>query len=167
MTSPTDRAALIHETVESIAVLSRAFARRSGKPFADLDLSGRHLSVLFELARHGSLTMSHLAKLLDLTAGAVTQTVQVLVEGRLVEVTADPADRRVRRAALLPAAAGRIAEFEAAYRTAVTPAFSGIADADLQVLASVLTDLRAGMDGRDAPGPEATEREAPGPESQQ
>lgn len=147
MTSPTDRAALIHETVESIAVLSRAFARRSGKPFADLDLSGRHLSVLFELARHGSLTMSHLAKVLDLTAGAVTQTVQVLVEERLVEVTADPADRRVRRASLLPAAAGRIAEFEAAYRTAVTPAFSGIADADLHALTTVLAELRAGIDG--------------------
>lgn len=132
----------ITSVVESVAVLSRAFAARSGRPFGELRLSGRHFDVLFALTRTGGQSMSQLAAAAGVTRGAMTQTVDPLREAELVEVVPDPHDGRGRLVSLTESARRRVAAFERDYVAAVAHAFDGLDDDELRRLAALLDAVR-------------------------
>jgi len=67
--------------------------------------SRTQLEIIIHLYKSGSLSTSELSKLLGLTPGAVTQTVETLTKKGLVERTTDSDDRRVINHSL--SAAGR------------------------------------------------------------
>lgn len=136
------RRAEIARIVESVAVLSRSFSARSGRPFGELRLGGRHLDVLFALTRSGSLSMSELATAQGVTRGAMTQTVEPLRETGLVDVTTDPADGRGRLVSLTASARTRVAEFERDYVEAVSSAFDGLDGDEVRRLAELLDVVR-------------------------
>jgi DNA-binding MarR family transcriptional regulator len=140
MTAP--RRSHVTRVVEDIAVLARAFSARSGRPFGELTLNGRHLDVLFALARAGQRSMSQLAEAAGVTRGAMTQTIEPLRASGLVEVAPDPDDGRGRVVALTAQARERIAEFERDYVDAVAHAFDGLDDDEVARLAELLDRLR-------------------------
>lgn len=137
------RVAQISRSVEAIAMLSHAFAAQVGRPFGATRLGGRHLDVLFQLARRSPQSMSELAVAGCVTRGAMTQAIDPLRAAGLVDVAPDPADGRGRQVALTDRARAEIMRFEADYVAAVADAFDDLSDTEVSDLADILSRVVA------------------------
>ena len=134
-----NRDADIGRILAAAAELTRQVRRMRSSPFAADGLSGRQVDALFVLARSGiGMTPSALAETLGVTAGAVTQLVDPLVERSLVERRAHPDDARSRLLTLTEDATGRIGDFEADVRAHLADRFGALDDAALARLAEAL-----------------------------
>lgn len=111
--------------LNDVARLIRTLADRRARA---LGMTRAQWMILFRLRRHGGLTQRELAEILEVEPITVGRLVDRLAARGLVERRADPADRRVWRLHLTPAAAPVLAEldkvrvaFDAAATAGLTP----------------------------------------------
>ncbi|WP_210506345.1 MarR family winged helix-turn-helix transcriptional regulator [Naasia sp. SYSU D00057] len=129
----------IARVLEGVVLLSRTLTSHRRAPFAARRLTGTQIETLFLLAhRSGPLTPGRLARLLGITAGAVTQLLDGLREEGLVEVTANPEDARSRIVSLTRDAAAEVARFESEAVVSLLPRFAALTDGELTELADLL-----------------------------
>ncbi len=89
-----DRTQLVRETIQAFVdlVMIQKFADIPG--WVDFDLTASQVRAIYFLAAHERLTVSDLARLLEMGKPAASILVQQLVEHHLVERSEDPEDRR-------------------------------------------------------------------------
>ena len=90
---------LIHDT-------ARLIRRRFGLSIRDLELTQAKWRVLTTLLERPGISQSELAERLDIEKAPLGLALDWLEQAGWIERKADPADRRVRRAALLPRVPG-------------------------------------------------------------
>lgn len=138
-TEETSRDSDIGRVLAAAAELTRQVRRMRTSPFAGDALSGTQVDALFLLARAADgMTPSALAEALGVTAGAVTQLVDLLAERSLVTRRAHPDDARSRLLLLTDDARARVSAFEAEVRAHSGERFATLDDAALSRLADQL-----------------------------
>jgi DNA-binding MarR family transcriptional regulator len=102
---------LLQQIFERLFSLMKQIHRDIGpqEPF----LSPPQARLVFTIARYKDegLSVKELARIVNMTPGAITQFVDVLIEKNLVKRTEDSHDRRIVRLKLAPAAKNQMAQF--------------------------------------------------------
>ena len=136
-----ERTQRIAEVLTAVVGLSRE-VRAGRPPFVGRHLSRSHVDLLYVLAHHpGPVTPSRMAAVLGLTAGAVTQLVDVLEADGLLSREAHPSDARSRILRLTPNAEAEIAAFERQVVAGLVPRFAALTDRQLISLTQLLRRL--------------------------
>ena len=145
---PSDRPEIqVFDEIQAIEALLRAsITRRLPKA-----LTYPQYEVLNHLVRAGgSRTPAQIARSLQMTKGAITNTLQQLCSGELVTVTGDEADRRKKHVALAPAGKAAYGAAMAALRPRLERLREGFTDREFRDALPFLTALRAWLE--DSPG---------------
>ena len=139
---PADRAAQIGSVLESITALSLALARPRTTPFGDAVLTRTQMEILFALAHAVEpVTPGRLATTVNVTPGAITQSMDQLRGLHLVEQSSSGRDARVRVWRLTEAAAAQVAEFEARTVERTAPWFAALTGEELGDLAGLIAKV--------------------------
>lgn len=141
MMKTTSRDELLAQIIERIGVLTRDFAARGTYPFKTRGLSRAQMSLLFQLSRSDAASVAELAERLNVTSGAVSQTVDALRSVGLVTSEVNSDDRRGRVIRLTDEARVEVDEFERAYVAAAAPQFDALSEVDLAELARILSQV--------------------------
>lgn len=128
--------------LESVVTLSRELTAPRQTPFGDTVLTRTQLDILFVIAHaQEPVTPGHLAATLRVTPGAITQTVEQLRRGGLVEQSISDKDGRARVLALTESSRDDVEAFEAAAVARLSPLFAALSNEELAVLVSTLTKV--------------------------
>lgn len=133
-----DRKQSLERVIDRIGVITRDFAAKGTYPFMSRRLGRAPMNLLFALSRCDSASVAELAKVLSVTSGAVSQTLEALVTAGLVTSDVNPADRRGRLIALTPQARSEVAQFERQYFDDLAPLFDGLSTPDIAELDRIL-----------------------------
>lgn len=136
---PRARAERIDSVLVPLVRLGRAVQRAQRMPFEGRVRGRTDLEALFLLAHAVEpITPKRLAEELDVTPGAVTQLVDRLRADGILEQHPHPADARSRIVRLTADAEREVAVYEREVIDTVAPAFAGLDDAELGLLAGLL-----------------------------
>ncbi|WJY28360.1 MULTISPECIES: MarR family winged helix-turn-helix transcriptional regulator [Sporosarcina] len=111
--------------------------RDMGRIWKDIFIShfpGSQSQLVFTLARKGRLKMSELAKILGLTAGAVTAASDKLIENGYVLRIRDDKDRRIIYLEITDKGRKELQQLRLAGRRKMAEAFAGMDAAQLEVM---------------------------------
>ncbi len=144
---------LIHDT-------ARLIRRRFGLSIRDLQLTQAKWRVLTALMERPGISQSELAERLDIEKAPLGLALDWLEQAGWIERKADPADRRVRRAALLPRAEPALARMSERFRAIEANYLRGF---DAEEVAQMLESLQVIRDTlrAAAPTPASAARTAP------
>jgi DNA-binding MarR family transcriptional regulator len=132
----------VETILTAVAGLNRHLTAARQAPFRGRRLGRSHIDALFVLAhRRRTVTPSSLASTLGVTAGAVTQLLEILLAAGLVESDLNPRDGRSRILKLPERARAEIAEFEQQVVADLTPRFEVLTDTQLATLADLISRL--------------------------
>ena len=123
---------LIHDT-------ARLIRRRFGLSIRDLQLTQAKWRVLTALMERPGISQSELAERLDIEKAPLGLALDWLEQAGWIERKADPADRRVRRAALLPKAEPALARMSERFRAIEANYLRGF---DAEEVAQMLESLQ-------------------------
>lgn len=139
MSCADDRNGAVRRVLGGVAALSRQLSSEQRRPFEGRVLPGSQLSVLFFLARTPTgLTPRRLARLLDVTAGAITQLVDGLRADGHVEIRVNPDDARSRIIYLSPRARDEVELFESGTAARLQHQFAPLTTPELATLAELI-----------------------------
>ena len=128
----------LHETAHA---MRRAFDRRA----VSLGVTRAQWKVLFRLTRFPGLRQVELAEMLDVEPISLSRIVDRLEEAGLVERVPDPADRRAWRLQVTGKAEPLVAKLKALGLQLIDEAFEGIEREDLELVRSVLAQVRENL----------------------
>ncbi len=134
---------LIHDT-------ARLIRRRFGLSIRDLQLTQAKWRVLTTLMERPGISQSELAERLDIEKAPLGLALDWLEQAGWIERKADPADRRVRRAALLPRAEPALARMSERFRAIEANYLRGF---DAEEVAQMLESLLVIRDALRAAAP--------------
>jgi DNA-binding MarR family transcriptional regulator len=135
----TDRADHIRSVLDSVVGVSRAIAAPRSTPFGEAVLTRTQLDILFRLAHANSpVTPGGLAEALQVTPGAITQSLEQLRRAGFVQQQVAPHDGRTRVLHLSDDARMQVEAFETATVGRAAPWFTGLTDGQLTELAALL-----------------------------
>ncbi len=137
---------LIHDT-------ARLIRRRFGLSIRDLQLTQAKWRVLTALMERPGISQSELAERLDIEKAPLGLALDWLEQAGWIERKADPADRRVRRAALLPKAEPALARMSERFRAIEANYLRGF---DAEEVAQMLESLQVIRDTLRAAAPTPT-----------
>ncbi|HUC20247.1 MAG TPA: MarR family transcriptional regulator [Candidatus Polarisedimenticolaceae bacterium] len=120
----------------ALASLRRAIAAAREKSILGLHYSRTQLEIIFLLNKLPGQTTGELAKRLFLTSGAVTQTVETLVQRGVMSRTADSKDRRIIRLNLTPTGLEVATDMHAARHKRIASLISKMSPAEAEALIS-------------------------------
>lgn len=126
------------ELGETSLMLRRFFDREVGTA----GVTSTQWRVLLRLAREPGLKQVELAERLDVEPITACRIVDRLEESGLVERRRDPADRRVWRLAITPAAEPLVERLRAMGETVAQAAFAGLSGAEIEQARSLLARVR-------------------------
>ena len=132
--------------------VSRLFRRRFDRAAQPLGLTRAQWLCLGRLARFPGVTQRELAELMDVAPITLSRIVTRLEREGLVTRRADPADRRVRRLYLTPAAGPLIAELFTLARRLEDEILAVLTPVERRQLKDMLDRLARRLGGR--PGPD-------------
>ncbi|HYZ33270.1 MAG TPA: MarR family transcriptional regulator [Crenalkalicoccus sp.] len=148
MTIPYDQDFLLvlHEVARLVRTLFDRRARAHG-------MTRAQWMILARLRRHDGLTQRELAEILEVEPITVGRLVDRLEARGMVQRCADPADRRVWRLHLTPAATPVLAEIDEARHTFDALATKGLAEADRAAAIAALLKMKSNLlAAAEAPG---------------
>ena len=99
------------------------------------------MNLLFALSQSEGISVAQLAERLQVTSGAVSQTVDVLREAGLVTSDVNPADRRGRILRLTPEARVEVDQFQQSYFDGLAPRFASLSLGEIVELDRILATL--------------------------
>lgn len=101
------------------------------------------MNVLFTLSQTNGASVADLARLLSVTSGAVSQTVDGLRAAGLVTSEVNPRDRRGRIIRLTATARIEVDEFQQRFVEVTSPRFDALNMADITELDRILSLIRS------------------------
>lgn len=129
--------------IEKMVWVIKSLHARHGFPFGESKLNRLQVMVMFFIFRKKDGTNAkELAKFLNVTSGAVTQFIDVLVEKKLLQREEDSTDRRVTKILLTTGARQKFAAFKKTYYKSVSPAFDGLSDEEVGVFIRLLGKIK-------------------------
>lgn len=129
---------LLHDVSQHIRYAFEARARSIG-------VTRPQYRVLLYLARHDGPTQSEIADALDVERITLGRMVDRMSEAGLIERRADPADRRVWRVHMLPAAEGMVEQLSRIGGAIEHEAMTHLTEAERLQLKQLLFKLRDGL----------------------
>lgn len=108
----------IYCTNSAIRRAARQLGQLYDDAMGDTGLKGTQFSLLSQIARDGEPSQKALAEAMRMDLSALGHTLKPLIRDGLVEMLADPDDRRVRRVRLTAAGAARQAELVERWKVA-------------------------------------------------
>ena len=130
--------------LESIGCLTREFNANYDYPFVGYSLHKPQIEVLFMLSQTQHLTIGQISKKLNVTSGAVTQTVHSLEKLNLVRKSGSLDDGRVQHVRLSDEAKREIESFQEKYIDSVGRPFSKLTAGELTQLDTLLDKVKKG-----------------------
>ncbi len=131
--------------------VSRLFRRRFDRAAQPLGLTRAQWLCLGRLARFPGVTQRELAELMDVAPITLSRIVTRLERDGLIARRADPADKRVRRLHLTPAAEPIIAELFTLARQLEDDILAVLTPAERRQLKDMLDRLARRLAGRESP----------------
>ncbi len=112
--------------------------------FAGHNLSRIQAELIFLAAEHkeSGISVKDAAKKLQVTSGAVTQLVDLLIARGLIERAENPSDRRSILLRATDAVDTDQLTFEAYYTRHVSPMFNGLSDAEIGQLIQLISKIK-------------------------
>jgi len=112
----TDREKILNTLINKLIQVIKGMHNNQNFPFGDLMLNRQQVMILFFIAdkQNGAL-VKELANFLQVTPGAITQFVDVLVKYKLVKRETDMNDRRSTRMILSKSAKNKFQKFKKNY----------------------------------------------------
>jgi DNA-binding MarR family transcriptional regulator len=132
---------LLQQILEQIASVIKQ-VHREVMP-RDFFLSPPQAKLLFLIDKHKEtgVSVKELARMADITPGAITQFVDALIKKDMVRREADAKDRRVVRLKLTPAAKGQIDKFKKDFFAYAARKFDVLSTDELKVLGELLAKV--------------------------
>ncbi len=120
-----------------------------------LGMSMAQLNIMYTLHRHGEMTMSHLADVLNVSFSSATGLIDRMEERGFIERIRVPEDRRIVVVRLTAAGEALLEEVDALSGDLLRQVLVGLEPAQLDGMAQAIADLRAAVEIRhhDGPGP--------------
>jgi DNA-binding MarR family transcriptional regulator len=129
----------IQELVSTVSCIYREITAGNCYPFDTCSLSKPQADILFVISEHKEgISVKELAKIINVTSGAITQFINSLVEKNLVERREDTKDRRILQLHLTSQAQEKFRDFKKQYFHAVNPAFDALSDKEIETLIALL-----------------------------
>jgi len=136
---------LLKSVIEKMGSIMRGMYAANEFPFGEAKVGGRQIRILFYLSRRQEgVSVKELAEMLNVTSGAVTQFIDVLVEKNLVRRDEDSNDRRLLRMKLTKSAINNFGEFKLNYFARVSRAFDLLSDEEIHTLITMLDKISVG-----------------------
>lgn len=137
------RQELVQALMEKMICVVKSMHAGHGIPFGEFKLSRPQVMVLFFIARKKEGVLAkELALFLNVTSGAITQFIDILVQKKLLVRTADQYDRRTIRIQLTPFAQKKFAAFKKSYYSSVSPAFNNLSESEMQQIMAFLQKIK-------------------------
>lgn len=128
-----DREELVQSLIEKMTCVVKSMHANHGFPFGELKLNRPQVMILFFISKKKEgVSSKELAKFLNVTSGAITQFIDVLVEKKLVQREEDSKDRRLLRIKLTKTAKDKFEAFKKVYYRSVTPAFDKLSEKEME-----------------------------------
>jgi DNA-binding MarR family transcriptional regulator len=136
-----DPAGIAEPLVEALSSFRRSVRRAAGRPWPVADLSGSQAELVRLVRREPGIPVSAAAQRLSLAGNTVSTLVGQLVDAGLLQRAVDPADRRVARLTVTPAARRRIEGWRDRRIERVTEGLARLDPADRSVLETAIPVL--------------------------
>jgi DNA-binding MarR family transcriptional regulator len=104
-------------------------------------------------SRDDGISVTELARVANITPGAITQFTDVLIAKDLVKREEDPVDRRVIRLKLTPSARGQMEKLRKDFVGSATPMFDVLSTDELKQLVNILTKVSPELQSGEKPAP--------------
>jgi MarR family transcriptional regulator, transcriptional regulator for hemolysin len=128
--------------LNDVARLLRTYADHRAAQFG---ITRAQWAVLVRVQRAEGLNQSELAETLDLQPITLTRLLDKLCDNGLIERRADPADRRVKRLFLTPAARPLLEQLSVLGEETMANALSGVEQASVQQMIEQFTIVRENL----------------------
>jgi len=133
------REELLRSLVDAMGTVWRSMHSGSGFRFGRATVGLPHVRILIYLdGRPEGVAAKDLAERLGVTAGAITQVIDALVEKGLVARQEDPGDRRSLRIGLTEYARNNMDDFKRDYISSISRVFDPLTDEDLLNVITIL-----------------------------
>ena len=136
-----DRTEAINEIITYISSIKRALQGRAYRCCDGSSLTGGQVSVLFGIKHFGPINAQDLANKLAFTAGAVSQTIESLLESGLIKRTPRADSRRTFDLALSDIGMQKMAEIEQERNDMIEHTTTDFTDTELMQLAALLQKI--------------------------
>lgn len=139
------REELLQSLIEKMVNIIKCVHAKHGFPLCGFKLSRPHIMILLFISKHkeGASTKD-LAKLLNVTSGAITQFIDTLVERKLVKREDDPKDRRILRLTLTKSAQKKFTVFKKNYYKSVSHIFNELNEKEIKQFIILLNKINIG-----------------------
>ena len=139
--SPGAREDLLQRTVESLSSIVRQLHRVAW--LQEFGLSPSQARLAFVIARSGEvgISVTELARIMQVTPGAITQTADALIEQGLLSREEDPDDRRMVRLKLTPEATSHMRDFRHRFLASMAGPFEVLSTDELRQLNDLLAKV--------------------------
>jgi len=140
---PKTREDLLQDLMEQIFLVGKQI--HHSVPHKGPLFSPPQARLLFTIASHKDegISVKELAEKANVTPGAITQFVDVLVKKQMVRRDEDPGDRRIVRLTLTDSARNKFKEFRNLFLSSATRAFEVLSDDEIIQLIGLLAKVSA------------------------
>ncbi len=136
-----DRTEAITEIITYISSIKRALQGRTYRCHDGTHLTSGQLGVLFGIKHHGPISAQDLATRLAVTAGAVSQTVESLLESNFIERTPRADSRRTFDLNLSDSGAQKLMEIELERYAMIEQTTTDLTDDELVLFVTLLQKI--------------------------
>ena len=124
------RQARLHDAIEALFFGYRAFTDRADRILARQDLGRTHHRILYFVGRNPGVSVKGLLEILSVSKQAINAPLRQLMDLRLIAMTADSADRRMKNLNLTAAGKALEGELTGAQMQHLAKAFEAAAPGD-------------------------------------
>lgn len=141
---------LLQRTIEKLFSVVRQMHREVSHE--ESILSHPQARLVFVIARYKDegISVKELARMANMTPGAITQFVDVLITKDLVKREEDSSDRRIVRLKLTPSAKNQMEKFREEFLASAVRVFDVLSTDELKHLIDLLTKVSPQIDDRDS-----------------
>ncbi|OGW92816.1 MAG: hypothetical protein A3K16_06510 [Omnitrophica bacterium RIFCSPLOWO2_01_FULL_45_24] len=134
---------------ESMAAISREFMKQQSGEFYKVKITLPQLAILDLLNRLGELSMSDMARFMNVTTAAMTGIIDRLVRDSYVMRIPDPDDRRVIKIKLTAKGSSAAKNILEQRRRLITKIFGVLSRDEREEYLKILTRIQDGLKGRE------------------
>lgn len=138
-----NREELLQALVEKMTSVMKSMHTGHSFLFGDFELSRFQVMILFFIAKNDEgVSAKDLAKFLNVTPGAVTQLIDILVKKKFVQREENTKDRRVTKIKLTSSARSKLTLFKKKYYQSMSSIFNAFDQKEIQQFHSFLNKIK-------------------------
>lgn len=136
------RLELVQEAVSGFIKVAHSLHNQKNLPFGDCLLNKQQILILFFVYNKKVTSSKELAQFLNVTPGAMTQLVDVLVKKKLLVREKNLEDKRIINITLTKELKVKFNNFKNNYLLSANHSFSRLKESDLKILISLLKKIK-------------------------